>query len=165
MELYDGLGLCGAYSPIDYRCTYLSSLQSPVISITFSHSQLGQSFPTTSDRPDMSGETEVYMSEYPVTFDLQSGYFLVSSVFRSCFWSHKVRIGHWPPTFRWNFFWSDKSFKFTGPTVQWNFDLIGKDCRPACSHLHLLLSDCWAICFNKKQCALFPKMSLSEVNI
>ena len=35
------------------------------------------SFPITSDRPDMSGETDVGPTKYPVTSDLQSGYFFV----------------------------------------------------------------------------------------
>ena len=34
-----------------------------------------QSFPITSDRPDMSGKTEVGPTKYPATSDLQSGYF------------------------------------------------------------------------------------------
>ena len=37
-----------------------------------------QSFPIMSDRPDMSGKTEVGPSKYPTTSDLQPGYFLVS---------------------------------------------------------------------------------------
>ena len=40
--------------------------------------QRAQSFPVTSDRPDMSGKTEVGPTKYPSTSDLQSGYFLVS---------------------------------------------------------------------------------------
>ena len=36
---------------------------------------LAQSFPIASDRPDMSGKTEVGPAKYPTTSDLQSGYF------------------------------------------------------------------------------------------
>ena len=86
-----------------------------------------QSFPITSDRPYISGRPKVGPAKYPTTSDLQSGHFW-SVFFLSFFWSHQVRIGHWPPTVWWNFFWYGKSFKFTGPTVQWIFYLIGKDC-------------------------------------
>ena len=61
---------------------------------TYPICQRTQSFPITSDRSDMSGKTEVGPTKYPSTSDLQSGYFLVSFVFLSFFWSHKVRIGH-----------------------------------------------------------------------
>ena len=43
-----------------------------------------QSFPIASDRPDMSGQTEVGPAKYPTTSDLQSGYFLG----QVCFFGH-----------------------------------------------------------------------------
>ena len=53
-----------------------------------------QSFPITSDRPDISGKTEVGLTKYPATSDIQSGYFFGQFCFLFVFWSRKVKIGH-----------------------------------------------------------------------
>ena len=84
-----------------------------------------QSFPITSDRP--TGKTEVGPAKYPTTSDLQSGYFLASFVFFNVFFVSPGKNRLLPTYCLVNFFWSGKSFKFTGPTVQWIFELIGKD--------------------------------------
>ena len=49
-----------------------------------------QSFPITSDRPDMSGETDVGLTKYPATSDLQSGYFFGQFCF---FGRFKTEVG------------------------------------------------------------------------
>ena len=55
---------------------------------------LMQSFPITSDRPDMSGKTEVGPTKYPATSDLPSGYFFGQFCFSVVFLVSVVRISH-----------------------------------------------------------------------
>ena len=77
--------------------------------------------PITSDRPDMSCKTQVGQTKYPTTSDRQYGYFfgqfLCSQSKNRSFTNYRLV----------KFSWSGKSFTFTGPTVWWNFELIGKD--------------------------------------
>ena len=73
-----------------------------------------QSLPITSDRPDMSGKTEVVPAKYLTTSDLQSGYFFDQFCFLVFFFVTQGKKGHWQPTVGWNLFWSVKSFKYRG---------------------------------------------------